>query len=150
MNIGLEHSTPLSVSEEGRGLGCWINCLWSMTGEGNGSPLQCCCLENPRDRGAWWAAVYGVAWSQTQLKRLSSSSSSSRSMTTNYADYWSLHKASKGQGLESFWVGKPRRWRCWENGTLIERAWRLLSLPHSCGLCISSIWLFLSYKPAVQ
>ena len=43
--------------------------------EGNGNPLQCSCLENPRDGGAWWAAVYGVAQSQTRLKRLSSSSS---------------------------------------------------------------------------
>ena len=41
--------------------------------EGNGTPLQCSCLENPRDRGAWWAAVYGVAQSRTRLKRLSSS-----------------------------------------------------------------------------
>ena len=49
-------------------------------GEGNGNPLQCSCLENPRDRGAWWAAFYGVAQSQTRLKRLSSSSSSSSSM----------------------------------------------------------------------
>ena len=47
----------------------------SCTGEGNGNPLQCSCLENPRDDGAWWAAVYGVAQSQTRLKRLSSSSS---------------------------------------------------------------------------
>ena len=39
-------------------------------GEGNGNPLQCSCLENPRDRGAWWAAVYGVTQSQTRLKRL--------------------------------------------------------------------------------
>ena len=46
----------------------------SCTGEGNGSPLQCSCLENPRDGGAWWAAVYGVAQSWTQLKRLSCSS----------------------------------------------------------------------------
>ena len=45
--------------------------------EGNGNPLQCSCLENPRDGGAWWAAVYGVAQSQTRLKQLSSSSSSS-------------------------------------------------------------------------
>ena len=44
-------------------------------GEGNGNPLQCSCLENPRDGGAWWAAVSGVAQSQTRLKRLSSSSS---------------------------------------------------------------------------
>ena len=48
----------------------------SCIGEGNGSPLQCSCLENPRDGGAWWAAVYGVAQSRTRLKRLSSSSSS--------------------------------------------------------------------------
>jgi len=47
----------------------------SCIGEGNGNPLQYSCLENPRDRGAWWAAIYGVAQSQTQLKRLSSSSS---------------------------------------------------------------------------
>ena len=46
-------------------------------GEGNGNPLQCSCLENPRDGGAWWAAVYGVAQSRTRLKQLSSSSSSS-------------------------------------------------------------------------
>ena len=45
----------------------------SCTGEGNGNPLQYCCLENHRDGGAWWAAVYGVAQSQTRLKRLSSS-----------------------------------------------------------------------------
>ena len=48
----------------------------SFTGEGNGNPLQCSCLENPRDGGAWWAALYGVAQSRTQLKWLSSSSSS--------------------------------------------------------------------------
>ena len=49
----------------------------SCIGEGNGNPLQCSSLENPRDGGAWWAAVYGVAHSRTRLKRLSSSSSSS-------------------------------------------------------------------------
>ena len=43
-------------------------------GEGNGTPLQYSCLENPMDRGAWWAAVYGVTQSRTRLKRLSSSS----------------------------------------------------------------------------
>ena len=45
-------------------------------GEGNGTPLQYSCLENPMDGGAWWAAVYGVSQSQRRLKRLSSSSSS--------------------------------------------------------------------------
>ena len=47
----------------------------SCIGEGSGNPLQCSCLENPRDEGAWWAAIYGVAQSRTRLKRLSSSSS---------------------------------------------------------------------------
>ena len=54
----------------------WLHFHFSLscTGEGNGNPLQCSCLENPRDGGAWWAAVYGVAQSQTWLKWLSSSS----------------------------------------------------------------------------
>ena len=50
----------------------------SCIGEGNGNPRQCSCLENPRDGGAWWAAVYGVTQSQTRLKWLSSSSSNIR------------------------------------------------------------------------
>ena len=50
---------------------------FSCIGEGNGNPLPCSCLENPRKGGAWWAAIYGVTQSRTQLKRLSSSSSSS-------------------------------------------------------------------------
>ena len=48
-----------------------LSCIW----EGNGNPLQYSCLENPRDGGAWWAAIYGVAQSRTRLKWLSSSSS---------------------------------------------------------------------------
>ena len=48
---------------------------FSCIGEGNGNPLQCSCLENPRDGEAWWAAVYGVVQGRTRLKRLSSSSS---------------------------------------------------------------------------
>ena len=49
----------------------------SCIGEGNGNPLQCSCLENPKDGGACWVAIYGVTQSQTRLKWLSSSSSSS-------------------------------------------------------------------------
>ena len=45
----------------------------SCIGEGNGNPLQYSCLENPRDGGSWWAAIYGVTQSQTQVKQLSSS-----------------------------------------------------------------------------
>ena len=61
LRVGHDQSTSLSL---------FTSCI----GEGNGNPLQCSCLENPRDGGAWWAAVYGVAQSQTWLKRLSSSS----------------------------------------------------------------------------
>ena len=54
----------------------WLHFHFSLlcTGEGNGNPLQCSCLENPRDRRAWWAAIYGVAQSRTRLKWLSNSS----------------------------------------------------------------------------
>ena len=60
----------------------WLHFHFSLSciGEGNGNPLQCSCLENPRDGGTWWAAVYGIAQSRTRLKRLSSSSSSSLSI----------------------------------------------------------------------
>ena len=56
----------------------WLHFHFSLSciGEGNGNPLHCSCLDNPRDGGALWAAVYGVAQSQTRLKRLGSSSSS--------------------------------------------------------------------------
>ena len=57
----------------------------SCIGEGNGNPLQCSCLEDPRDGGAWWAAVYGVAQSRTRLKRLSGSSSSSSRVDLQYS-----------------------------------------------------------------
>ena len=66
---GLQSMGSLRVGHD------WATSL-SCIGGGNGNPLQCSCLENPRDGGAWWAAIYGVAQSQTQLKRHSSSSSS--------------------------------------------------------------------------
>ena len=58
----------------------WLHFHFSLSciGEGNGNPLQCSCLENPRDGRAWWAAFYGVAQSQTWLKRLSSIQGSGR------------------------------------------------------------------------
>ena len=62
-------------------------------GEGNGNPLQYSCPENPRDRAAWWAAVYGVAQSRTWLKRLSSSSSRSYGFYSSHVRMWELdHK----------------------------------------------------------
>ena len=53
----------------------YLRCSRPVFGEGNGNPLQYSCLENPRDGGAWWAAIYGVAQSRTRLKQLGSSSS---------------------------------------------------------------------------
>ena len=65
---GLQSMGSLGVRHD------WVTSLsLSCIGEGNGNPLQCSCLENPRDGGAWWAAVSGVAQSRTQLKQLSSS-----------------------------------------------------------------------------
>ena len=58
--------------------------LLSCIGEGNGNPLRCSYLENPRDGGAWWAAVYGISQSLTRLKRLSSSSSSTTPWTVTH------------------------------------------------------------------
>ena len=59
----------------------------SCIGAGNGNPLQCSCLENPRDGEAWWAAVYGVAQSRAWLKWLSSSSSSSSTRASSYFSF---------------------------------------------------------------
>jgi len=87
------HLTPVLLPEESHGWRSLVVCNpWgckeldmterlhfdfslSCIGEGNGNPLQCSCLENPRDEGVWWAAIYGVQQSQTRLKQLSSSSS---------------------------------------------------------------------------
>ena len=62
----------------------------SCIGEGNGNPLQCSCLENPRDGGAWWAAVSGVAQSRTRLKGLSISSNGSK-LLENFSQMCSLN-----------------------------------------------------------
>ena len=81
MSITLLHAV-LPCGSDGKESACSAEDLGSIPGsgrspgEGNGYPLQCSCLENPRDGGAWWAAIYGVAQSQTRLNRFSSSSSS--------------------------------------------------------------------------
>jgi len=75
----------------------------SCIGEGNGNPLQCSCLENPRDGGACWAAVSGVAQSWTRLKRLSSSSSAWQMLKAGHG-LWSIPVAfvtiQQGSDLE--------------------------------------------------
>ena len=96
--------TPVFLPGESQGSGSLVGFrLWGRTesdtterldfhfslsciGEGNGNPLQCSCLENPRHRGAWLASVYGVAQSRTRLRRLSSSSSISSSSSSS--DIW--------------------------------------------------------------
>ena len=69
-------SSPLGHEESDTTERLHFHFLLLCIGEGNGTPLLCSCLENSRDGGAWWAAVYGVAQSRTRLTRLSSSSSS--------------------------------------------------------------------------
>ena len=75
----------------------------SCIGEGNGNPLQCSCLENPRDGGAWWAAVSGVAESRKKLKRRSSSSSRLKSSEKAMAP----HSSSPAWKIP--WMEKPGR-----------------------------------------
>ena len=84
----------------------------SCIGEGNGNPLQCSCLENPRDWGAWWAAVYGVTQSRTWLKRLSSSSSSRSKLWTFdliIESNWQLTKAVAVVCVGRGWEKTSRR-----------------------------------------
>ena len=77
-NGAIRGPTASEPSGLGGGLGKDKVWLGKPSGEGNGNPLQCSCLENPGHGAAWWAAISGVAQSRTRLKRLSSSSSSSR------------------------------------------------------------------------
>ena len=126
-----------------------IHSSLSCIGEGNGNPLQCSCLENPRDGGAWWAAVYGVTQSRTRLTRLSSSSS---------IDGWSIpnrHSAfvhslwcviyqdpptpTLGGLLSMPWflpcqvMVWPLRWsRMWQKA----EAWKYLNSSMSVGTCL--------------
>ena len=88
----------------------------SCTGEGNGNPLQCSCLENPRDGGAWWAAVTGVAQSQTRLKRLSSSSSSMTDKVEKNEQFQMPMKTWSNRNSH-FW------WEC----KMVEPLWKLSS-----------------------
>ena len=130
--------TPAFLPGGSQGRGSLVGCrLWGGTesdtterlhfhfslscpGEGNGNPLQRSCLENPRDSGAWWAAVYGVTQSWTQLKQLSSSSqvilmpvgSEGKASACNAGDLGSTlgSRRSPGEGN-----GNPLQYSCLEN-----------------------------------
>ena len=113
----------------------------SCIGEGNGNPLQCSCLENPRDGGAWWAAVYGVAQSRTRLKWLSSSSRrDGRESACNAGDLGLIPGLGRSPGEGH---GNPFQYSCLENsmdrearcaavhGVPKSRTWLKLSLSFS-------------------
>ena len=116
----------------------------SCIGEGNGNPLQCSCLENPKDGGIWWASVYGVAQSRTHLKRFSSSSSPFRVLVflickmrlvkAAFPAYlqvcyefqmplriWNCDSsASKDYHLSAYWL---HYYRHWERSNLLRAMW---------------------------
>ena len=94
----------------------WVTSLSLFTfliGEGNGNPLQCSCLENPRDGGAWWSAIYGVVQSWTRLKRLSSSSSSitiQRNVLLKKISVKDLREFIQHLLCASYWVNSHEMW----------------------------------------
>ena len=115
------HCSPWGRTESDTSERLHFHFSLSCIGEGNDNPLPCSCLENPRDRGAWWAAVSGVAQSWTRLKRLSSSSAYSQEVIGSSLKVWccsipviittllttsnretSCHMASKWPSFRSF------------------------------------------------
>ena len=137
------HPTPVHLSGKSHGwrslVGCspwgheesdmtaWLHFHFSLSciGEGNGSPLQCSCLENPRDGGAWWVAVYGVAQSRTRLKQLSSSSSSRVGWSLGMPLAWGIPSPLEGRLFHPLPPdnvrGQENRWPCWSKIGFMSR-----------------------------
>ena len=116
----------------------------SCIGEGNGNPLQCSCLEDPRDGGAWWAAVYGVAWSRTRLKWLSSSSSFEASA-----------KHMENTGKVMFHILSQKDKMSWCELSILHLAWYTVGAQETAAavfslllggdvLSLSPVWLFVT------
>jgi len=105
----------------------WLHFHFSLSciEEGNGNPLQCSCLKNPRDGRAWWAAVYGVAQSQTRLKRLSSSSS----MASGHATVHGVTK-SQTQLSRQAWTMVPGILYMWNDPPNVRHPRSLLKADH--------------------
>ena len=120
----------------------------SCIGEGNGNPLQCSCLENPRDGGAWWAAIYGVTQSRTWLKQLSSSSLSNSPLFNKQVDrnikWFSFRFLPWNCGSLLWWKDFRPEYLIlvfvlmlrlfWDPGSVVELFWTLVSS--------SGIWRF--------
>ena len=136
LGVGHDWATSLHFS---------LSCI----GEGNDTPLLCSCLENPGDRGAWWASVYGVTQSRTRLKRLSSSSSKVtwwvsfindmrlqclRNRHLN-EDLWAENAFVLGE-VPSAWV--PIGDRSWTSVYLQQRPQWILEIWWSCRVQISA------------
>ena len=100
-SVGLPYS-PRGRKELDRTEQLHFHFSLSCIGEGNGNPLQCSCLENPRDGKACWSALYGVTQSRTRLKQLSSSSSSSLRFSFCCRLMVESHRLLIGQALRSF------------------------------------------------
>ena len=99
LRVGQDRVTSLSLFTERLHFHFSLSCV----GEGNGNPLQYSCLENPRDGGAWWAAVYGVAKTRTRLKRLSSSSIlNTEGITVKTLDFLSNHRSQMDKILTNY------------------------------------------------
>ena len=96
--------SPWGCEESDTTEGLHFHFSLSYIGEGNGNPLQCSCLENPRDGGAWWAALSGDAQSRTRLKWLSSSSSSSQHINSYLPSWYSqrIQVISAGEEVKVF------------------------------------------------
>ena len=120
----------------------------SCIGEGNGNPLQCSCLENPRDGEAWWAAIYGVAQSQTQLKRLSSSSRVVLITQRHLPSFDWGYDGDNHPSIFSVTEGGPSIWRgLWlifllRLPYIREQIWRFCFLLNSvsCSVISNSLW----------
>ena len=113
---GLQSMGSLGVGRD------WLHFHFSLLciGEGNGNPLQCSCLENPRDRGAWWAAVYGVTQSRTWLMWLSSSSSSIQSTRISEVRFgasvvWKKNDPDRTLRVKALWC--ECTWNVWRTAS---------------------------------
>ena len=112
----------------------------SCIGEGNGNPVQCSCLENPRDGGAWWDAIYGVTQSQTQLKLLSSSSSSVQSSCSVMSNSQRTHGLQPTRLLSPWdFPGKSTGVGCHCLLRLVAQSCPIVCNPMDCSLSGSSV-----------